>query len=410
MHRTAKVERRVEEEINDGLVRSPMPETREQFLLLEPGKLFSLDFSFNLLDDDIKSRIPSGILSKIENDSQRVGIFSTRWFMEDWDEATRVYNGNLSISADGIWSDSSKGRKYCLIPIGTHSNAFDYNKGKGHTKEFRPFFFVIGTGESSAMVIAAFVAAQNFATKRLGIKFKFEDVCTVHCDGASAFTTLRDALFPSATRLTCSVHTLRSLETALKTAFEKNDIHYIMIKRQAYMLKYAMSITQFEEFVQLFKETWTKIFQKLRNEIKECEDGEQAMVLEQLLMALQSFVEKNLFDNLFANGPFCPSVGSFGQVPDTNFIEASMARIRGKFNEFWPYNFSFGALEDVMRRFCNEKLKYHGCKKALFAASSAVDVVAIDEFKKLTSGIEDVISCIEDVIACSTASLRGDVF
>jgi len=69
MHRTAKVERRVEEEINDGLVRSPMPETREQFLLLEPGKLFSLDFSFNLLDDDIKSLIPSGILSKIQNDS-----------------------------------------------------------------------------------------------------------------------------------------------------------------------------------------------------------------------------------------------------------------------------------------------------------------------------------------------------
>ncbi|CAL6335067.1 unnamed protein product [Bathycoccus prasinos] len=179
MHRTAKTERRVEEFLNDGLARSPMPETREQFLLLEPGKLFSLDFSFNLLEDDIKSRIPSGILSKIENDSQRVGIFSTRWFMEDWDEATRVYNGNLSISADGIWSDSSKGRKYCLIPIGTHSNAFDYNKGKGHTKEFRPFFFVIGTGESSAMVIAAFVAAQNFAIKRLGINFKFEDVCTV---------------------------------------------------------------------------------------------------------------------------------------------------------------------------------------------------------------------------------------
>ena len=146
------------------------------------------------------------------------------------------------------------------VRIGTHSNGFDYDKGKGHTKEFRPFFFVIGTGESSAMVIAALIAARNFATKCISINFTYENVSHIHCDGALAFTTLRDVLFPKAKRFACSVHTLRSLETALTKNFDKNYIHYITIKRQAYMLKYAMSVTQFDEFVRIFKNTWTKIF------------------------------------------------------------------------------------------------------------------------------------------------------
>ena len=76
----------------------------------------------------------------------------------------------------------------CLIPIGSHSNGFDHDKGKGHTKEFRPFFYVIGTAESSDMVIAAFIAAQNFASKVININFTFDDVSCIHCDGASAFT------------------------------------------------------------------------------------------------------------------------------------------------------------------------------------------------------------------------------
>lgn len=372
-----------------------MPKTPGEFRQLKHDKLFSLDFSLDLLDDETKSRIPRGILSKIENDLQRIGIFSTRWYMQDLEQALAVYEGNLSISADGIWSDSKKGKKLCLIPIGTHSNGFDYDKGKGHTKEFRPFFYVIGTGESSAMVIAALIAARNFATKCMSINFTYENVSHIHCDGALAFTTLRDVLFPKAKRLACSVHTLRSLETALTKNFDKNYIHYITIKRQAYMLKYAMSVTQFDEFVRIFKNTWTKIFEEKQNEIKKCEDTAQVMLLQTSLMELQSVVEKNLFDNLFVNGPFCPSVGSWGQVPDTNFIEASMARLRNVFNAMGCSTFSFSALEEVIRRFCNEKLNHYDGKKTLYAATSAVDVVAIDEFKKLTSGIENVKSWFE---------------
>jgi len=372
-----------------------MPKTPGEFRQLKHDKLFSLDFSLDLLDDETKSRIPHAILSKIQNDLQRIGIYSTRWFMQELEEALVVYEGNLSISADGIWSDSKKGKKLCHIAIGTHSNGFDYDKGKGHTKEFRPFFFVLGTGESSAMVIAAFIAARNFATKCMSINFTYENISHIHCDGALAFTTLRDVLFPKAKRLACSVHTLRSLETALTKNFDKNYIHYITIKRQAYMLKYAMSVTQFDEFVRIFKNTWTKIFEEKQNEIKKCEDTAQVMLLQRSLIELQSVVEKNLFDNLFVNGPFCPSVGSWGQVPDTNFIEASMARLRNVFNSINCSTFSFSALEEVIRRFCNGKLNHYDGKKTLYAATSAVDVVAIDEFKKLTSGIENVKSWFE---------------
>ena len=94
-----------------------MPKTPGEFRQLKHDKLFSLDFSLDLLDDETKSRIPRGILSKIENDLQRIGIFSTRWFMQDLEQALAVYEGNLSISADGIWSDSKTGKKFCLISV-----------------------------------------------------------------------------------------------------------------------------------------------------------------------------------------------------------------------------------------------------------------------------------------------------
>ena len=206
----------------------------------------------------------------------------------------------------------------CLIPIGTHANSFDDEKGKGHTKEYHPFYFVIAFGRSSTMVSAALIAAQTSATKVMNINFENKNDSSIHCDGASAFTTVRDALFPSAARLGCSVHMLRSLEIALTKNSEKNDIHYVTIKRPVYMLKFANSITQLFELMRVFKEIWAKMFEEKQNEIEECEDDKRAMVLEKLLKVLQSFVGKHLFDNLSAKEPFCPSVGSFGQVPDTN--------------------------------------------------------------------------------------------
>ena len=110
----------IEQGITSGLEQCTMPADFEEFSHLDPDELFPIEFNHDFLTDEIKKRMSNDVKKKIKTDSKSFGIFSTRWFMEDWKEAVQTYEGNLSLSADGLWSNSNK--KFVMIPIGVCNN------------------------------------------------------------------------------------------------------------------------------------------------------------------------------------------------------------------------------------------------------------------------------------------------
>jgi len=384
------------DELQRGRENYKQPTTVHELKELDLCGMFAIDFEMSMVTEDMRKKIPAPLLQEIEKDHKNFGVFSTPVCIEDMKEADDIYEHNVPISGDGIFVHGST--KFCIVPIGTHSNRFDFANGNGHTKEFRPFFFGIGVGESTALMIVTFIAGQHFAKNVANIKFEFDVVSSWHSDMAKSFTSLQENLFPSATRLSCCIHILRNLETRLKAHFFRDDNVYNKIKQQAYMLKAAASEEHFGVLCQLFTLIWQDYYDEERLKIEACEDeGERELRL-QKLMLLQTFVQDNLINNLFSNGAYCPSVGSYGQVPDTNFIEASMGILRKILNTSarkFGFVFDIRRLKWAIETFCRNKLILHGEKKRLYTASNAIDVKAVDGFKKLATGFE-ICSTLED--------------
>ena len=378
------------DELQVGREEFKQPTSEEGLKELDLCGMFAINFEMSMLSEDIRKKIPPPLLQEIEKDHKNFGVFSTPAWIEDMKEANDIYEHNVPISADGIFNHGSK--KFCIVPIGTHSNRFDFANGNGHTKEFRPFFFGIGVGESTALTTVTFIAGQHFAKNVANVNFEFDVVSSWHSDMAKSFTSFQENLFPGAKRLSCCIHIIRNLETRLKAHFFRDDIVYNKIKQQAYMLKYAASEEQFGVLCKLFTLIWQDYYDDERLKIEACEDEGERELLGQKLMLTQTFVQDNLMNNLFCNGAYCPSVGSYGQVPDTNFIEASMSILRKALNASerkFGFVFDIHRLKWAIETFCRNKLILHGEKKRLYTASNAIDVKAVDGFKKLANGFEN---------------------
>lgn len=169
-------------------------------------------------------------------------------------------------------------------------------------------------------MIVTFIAGQHFAKNVANIEFEFDVISSWHSDMAKSFTSFQENLFPNAKRLSCCIHIIRNFETRLKAHFFKDDIIYNIIKQQAYMLKYGALVVQFGVLCQLFTMIWRDVFEEDVLKIEACEDDTDRDLRNQKLVLLQSFVQDNLIHNLISNGAYCPRMGSYGQVPDTNFI------------------------------------------------------------------------------------------
>ena len=68
----------------------------------------------------------------------------------------------------------------------TRTGSFDYANGNGHTKEFRPTFFGVGAGESTALMIVTFIAGQH--KNVANIEFEFD--VKVRGFGCAVWSTL----------------------------------------------------------------------------------------------------------------------------------------------------------------------------------------------------------------------------
>lgn len=68
---------------------------------------------------------------------------------------------------------------------------FDFANGNG--KEFRPYFFGVGAGESTTRIIVTFIAGQHFEKNVENIDFEFDVVSSWHSDMAKSFTSLPDS-------------------------------------------------------------------------------------------------------------------------------------------------------------------------------------------------------------------------
>ena len=86
------------------------------------------------------------------------------------------------------------------------------------------------------------------------------------------------------------------------------------------MLKYGALVVQFGVLCQLFTMIWRDVFEEDVLKIEACEDDTDRDLRNQKLVLLQTFVQDNMIHNLISNGAYCPRMGSYGQVPDTNFI------------------------------------------------------------------------------------------
>jgi len=146
--------------------------------------LFAIDFDMSMLTPDIQEKIPIPLLREIEKENKNYGIFSEPWFIEEMKEAVDNYERKVPISAGVIFVNCNK--KFCIALIGTHSNGFDCANGNGHTKEFRPTFFGVGAGESTALMIVTFIAGQH--KNVANIEFEFD--VKVRGFGCAVWSTL----------------------------------------------------------------------------------------------------------------------------------------------------------------------------------------------------------------------------